>query len=174
MKYYLYIHFFIVLILFLIHGCNFVNQNQKLEKNSNIAGSWKLISRIDKADSGGIVDEPILGSDPIALIIYDNFGNVSVQIMKRNRADSLVVINNQQDPDNSLAWNGYDAYFGTYILDNARHEIKHLITGSLDVKNIGKELVRNFSISGDTLQLWFNTINGGEKVTRTLTWVRAN
>ena len=111
-------------------------------------------------------------ADPIALLMYDSLGNISVQIMKRDRNDSTTIIIAQQDSTNSTASNGYDAYFGTYLIDTLMHQIKHRIKGTINQQDIGKELIRNYSISVDTLLLWFTTSNSDVTVTRTLTWVR--
>jgi len=159
------------LIILLVITCH----NQKLTAISELSGfvgSWHLVSRIDKTNAGEIIDEPILGNDPIALLIYDSLGNMSVQIMKRDRNDSTAILSAQQDSTNSAAFNGYDAYFGTYLIDTLEHQIKHHITGTIIQKDIGKELIRNYSISVDTLLLWFTTSNANVSVTRTLTWVR--
>ena len=159
------------LIILLVIACH----NQKLTPISELSGfvgSWHLISRVDRTNTGAIIDEPILGSDPIALLMYDGLGNMSVQIMKRDRNDSTTIISAQQDSTNSTFFNGYDAYFGTYIIDTLEHQIKHRIKGTINQQDIGKELIRNYSISVDTLLLWFTTSNANISVKRTLTWIR--
>jgi hypothetical protein len=161
-----------LLIIFLaslfIFSCKY---NLAQPDTSRLAGTWHLQTRIDKTDTGETINEPTLGSDPIALLIYDNLGNMSVQIMKRER-DSISVTGVQQSSNNSVAFNGYDAYFGTYSVDTLNHQIKHLVKGAIDPTDVGKELIRNYSISGDTLQLWFSTYNANIELTRTLTWVK--
>jgi hypothetical protein len=159
-------------ILFSIIGCHNQKPHQTINRFSSFVGSWYLISRIDRTNTGTIINEPILGSDPIALLMYDSLGNMSVQIMRRDRNDSTATKSVQQNSNNSAAFNGYDAYFGTYIIDTLKHQVKHRIKGTIDHKDIGKELIRNYSISGDTLLLWFTTSNASVTVTRTLTWVR--
>ena len=159
-------------ILFSITACHHQKPHQTINKFSSFIGSWHLISRIDKTNAGEIIDEPILGNDPIALLMYDGLGNMSVQIMKRDRNDSTTIISTRQDSDNSTFFNGYDAYFGTYIIDTLKHQIKHRIKGTINQQDIGKELIRNYSISVDTLLLWFTASNANVSVTRTLTWVR--
>ena len=52
---------------------------------SDFAGTWHLLSRIDKTNDGKIIPEASLGSDPIAILFYDSKGNMSVQIMRRTR-----------------------------------------------------------------------------------------
>jgi len=163
---------FFDLILLSMLACSNQNPSQTINRFSSFVGSWHLISRIDKTNAGEIIDEPILGNDPIALLMYDGLGNMSVQIMKRDRNDSTTIISTRQDSDNSTFFNGYDAYFGTYIIDTLKHQIKHRIKGTINQQDIKKELIRNYSISVDTLLLWFTTSNADVSVTRTLTWVR--
>jgi hypothetical protein len=138
---------------------------------SDFTGTWHLLSRIDKTKSGEIIPETSLGSDPFAILFYDPKGNMSVQIMKRTREESTAIVSASQDSGNSSAFNGYDAYFGTYLIDTFNHQIKHRIQGAIDPKDVGKDLIRNYSISGDTLLLWFTTYNADTEVIRTLTWL---
>jgi hypothetical protein len=159
------------LIILFISACN--NQRPAaFTKFSGFIGSWRLVSRIDKTDTGEIINEPSLGADPVALLIYDNLGNMSVQIMRRIRNGNSSIFSANQDSTNSAAFNGYDAYFGTYLIDALNHQIKHQVKGAIDPKDVGKELIRNYSFSGDTLLLWFSTFNTNVNVTRTLTWVK--
>lgn len=160
------------LILFSMTACHHQMPNQTRNIYSSFVGSWHLISRIDKTNTGAIINEPILGSNPIALLMYDGLGNMSVQIMKRDRNDSIAIISTQQDQNNSATFNGYDAYFGTYSIDTIKHQIRHHIKGTINQNDLGKELIRNYSVSGDTLLLWFDALNANVPVTRTLTWVR--
>ena len=157
------------LIALCISSCK---NNQPIPAASDFAGTWRLLSRIDKTRDGEIIPEASLGSDPVAILFYDPKGNMSVQIMKRTRNDNTAIISANQDSGNSAAFNGYDAYFGTYSVDTLNHQVKHRVQGAIDPKDIGKELIRNYSISEDTLFLWFSTLNANFKVTRTLTWAR--
>lgn len=149
-----------------------------LNKKSNpyllnrLAGTWHLISRIDKTKNDSILEESSLGSHPIAILNYDKNGNIAVQIMKQNRNDSSSSIVNSIDSNNSHALNGYDAYFGKYTVDSIKKQIKHKIIGSLNPKDVGKEVIRNYYFTNDTLNLWFNAINGNNQVIRTLSWIK--
>ena len=159
------LYYIIVTIIFV--SC----KNQNTENASSFIGTWELISRIDKSNLDSIITEPSLGSDPIAILMYDSFGNVSAQIMKRNRTDSISPIA-KSNSNNSTSFNGYDAYFGTYSIDYSKYQVKHLINGALDKTILGKTLIRNYFFSNDTLRLFFSTTNGSIPVTKTLSWVR--
>jgi hypothetical protein len=157
-------------LLFL--GCqNSTTKSLEHPKSLSFAGTWKLISRIDKDSNNVLVNEPTLGSDPIAFLIYDTLGNMSVQIMKRNRNDSVITIQNQNS-NNSSAFNGYDAYFGIYKIDTTKKQVTHILSGSINPKDVGKQLTRNYVLIDDTLSLSFSTTNAGIPVTRTVTFIR--
>lgn len=68
---------------------------------------------------------------------------------------------------------GYDAYFGTYTLDEKNGVVTHHLEAALWPGDIGKDIVRHFAISGDRLTILFRTTtHDGVKVTRTLVWER--
>ena len=161
----------LIFSLTILLACQSQKTNKELDKFSPV-GTWTLVSRIDKTNNDSTIIEPSLGSDPIAILIYDTLGNVAVQIMKRNRQDTSV-INSTADPNNSSSMNGYDAYFGKYTIDYSKKQISHHIIATLDAKNLNKTIVRNFDFSNDTLRLLFKAINQKLPVTRTLTWVKA-
>jgi hypothetical protein len=161
-----------LIFLCLTNSCHNQKAHNTTNKVSSFAGSWHLISRIDKTNTGTIINEPTLGSNPISLLMYDHWGNMSVQIMRKDRNGNTTTKSVELSSDNSTAINGYDAYFGTYIIDTLKHQVTHQIKGSINQRDVGKELIRNYSISGDTLLLWFTTTNSSDTVTRMLTWVR--
>ena len=87
--------------------------------SATLPGTWQLESRIDRTASGEVRSEPSLGEDPIALLIYDRSGHFAAQFMKRDR--SVPVPDGPSGAkNNSRAQAGYDAYFGTYTVDEAK------------------------------------------------------
>ena len=83
--------------------------------STGILGVWWLLSREDWTKDGQQRIDPILGSDPIAILAYgkDHF---STQFMKRNRTDSDIQPN-QPGKNNTSAIGGYDDYFRTYRIN---------------------------------------------------------
>jgi Lipocalin-like domain len=142
-----------------------------------IVGTWQLVSRIDRTSRGELVPEPELGSDPVALLIYDRAGHVAAQLMRRNR-DTKPPTEPQASPmargtNNSGASGGYDAYFGTYVLDRERRTVTHTLIAALVAADVGKRLTRQFRVTEDELDIWFSTTAAdGREVTRTLKWKR--
>jgi Lipocalin-like domain len=137
-----------------------------------LPGTWRLLSRIDVAPSGLTVPDPALGSDPIALLIYDRAGNFSAQFMKRDRS----AVSDQgfvSAKNNTLAQSGYDAYFGIYSVDDAAGVVTQTLLGSLSNANVGAVLSRAMSVRGDSLIIKLDTTaTDGTPIVRTLTWQR--
>jgi lipocalin-like protein len=140
--------------------------------STTLPGTWKLESRIDVTASGERRPEPSLGEDPIALLIYDRAGHFAAQFMKRDRSVSM--------PDapggaknNSRAQGGYDAYFGTYTVDDENGIVTLRLLGALSQENVGSVLTRAMEVLQDKLIIRLDTTQAdGTAVTRTLTWNR--
>ena len=137
-----------------------------------LPGTWRLLTRIDRTASGAEVADPALGSDPVALLIYDKAGSFSAQFMKRDRT-SAVAASASAAKNNTQAQGGYDAYFGTYSVDDAKGVVTQELAGSLSPRNVGLVLSRAMTVTGDRLVIALETnALDGTPVTRTLTWER--
>ena len=76
-------------------------------------------------------------------------------------------------PNNSQARGGYDAYFGTYTVDDTHGAVTQTLTGALSSANVGLVLTRVMTVVGDELTIRLETATrDGEPVTRTLRWKR--
>jgi hypothetical protein len=141
--------------------------------SAQLPGTWELVSRIDMTASGERCLEPSLGDDPVAVLFYDRSGHFAAQFMKRDRSASAPDAPSGA-PNNSRAQGGYDAYFGTYTVDDARGTVTQRLLGALSNENVGSVLTRAMSVQGNTLTIALQTTSlNGEAVTRTLTWRRA-
>lgn len=143
--------------------------------SARLLGSWRLLSRIDVTADGRRHPEPSLGSDPVALLIYDRGGHFAAQFMKRDRSDAPSTTTASGGANNTQARDGYDAYFGTYTVDDATGVVTQTLEGSLSRGNVGMVLSRAMQVSGDKLviELATNALDG-TPVTRTLTWERVS
>ena len=140
-----------------------------------IVGTWEVVTRIDRTQDGTEVEEPSLGKDPIALIMFDASGRFAAQFMKRSavavRETSTV---GRAAPNNSRAVNGYDSYFGTYEVDDEKALVTLMLTGALARENVGMVLTREMAAEGDQLVIRVPTaMPDGTPVVRTLTCKRA-
>jgi Lipocalin-like domain len=138
-----------------------------------LPGTWELLSRIDVDDSGEARIEPTLGSDPVALLIYDRSGHFAAQFMKRDRSTTAIMDAPTAGSNNTRAEGGYDAYFGTYTVDDATGTVTQRLIGALSVESVGMEISRGMKVDGDHLIITLRTSSvSGQPVTRTLTWKR--
>jgi hypothetical protein len=157
-----------------------IKANMKTQDNlspsplsASLIGTWELLSREDRTHAGERRIEPSLGSDPIALLYFDRSGHFAAQFMKRDRGITPDTEAVNLVPNNSRARGGYDAYFGTYTVDEARGTVTTRLTGALAPENVGQVYVRAMSVAGDELTIRLDTASaGGEPVTRTLRWKR--
>ncbi len=140
--------------------------------STELPGTWLLESRIDVMPNGEPHPDPLLGSDPIALLIYDRTGHFSAQFMKRDRSEA-VSASAPNAKNNTQAQGGYDAYFGTYTVDDASSSVTQRLMGSLSAANVGMVLTREMHVNGEQLVIRLNTTAAdGAAVVRTLTWRR--
>jgi hypothetical protein len=137
-----------------------------------LVGTWELLSREDYTHTGERRIEPSLGSDPVALLVFDRKGHFAAQFMRRDRGAPDAEVGNPA-PNNSRARGGYDAYFGTYSVDEALGTVTTLLIGALSPENVGQVFTRTMGVAGDELTIRLETASpAGEPVTRTLRWRR--
>lgn len=140
--------------------------------SASLPGTWELVSRIDLDDAGRVRPDAALGSDPIALLVYDRSGHFSAQFMKRDRS-APAVEGSSAATNNTIARGGYDAYFGSYSVDDAAGTVTQTLLGALSQESVGRVLTRAMQVEGDRLTIALRTTSvSGEMVTRTLVWKR--
>jgi len=138
-----------------------------------LVGTWRLSSRVVSLEDGTAVQDPGLGKTPTGYLIYDLSGHMAVQLMRRDRSMAIDCgVSGSAPSDNSQSVNGYDAYFGTYTIDETSHTVTHHLEGALAAADVGKSLVREFQVFGDKLTIVVRTSSPKEKQIRTLTWER--
>ncbi len=148
--------------------------NSKPTRNlaHDLIGVWWLLSREDFAVDGSRRIDPTLGADPLGILTFAP-GRFAAQFMKRDRSSDTGTETPAQGQNNTGAIGGYDAYFGTYEVDESSGEVLHRLEGALTADNIGLEVSRNMRVDGDRLEIRLGTTTAeGEAVTRTLTWQR--
>jgi len=156
-------------------------QPQSQPLSEALIGTWELVSRVDRTAAGNRRIEPGLGEDPVALLYYDRSGHFAAQFMRRDRsADALaaatasISTSGGVASNNSRAQNGYDAYFGTYTVDDDSGTVTQRLIGALSAENVGLVLTRSMTVDRDTLTIEVKMSGAdGEPVTRTLVWQRA-
>ena len=165
----------------LIHLMSSTSTPQTKPLSQTLVGTWELLSRVDRTAAGERRIDPGLGEAPVALLYYDRSGNFAAQFMKRDRAPDASSVSEPSGAapgsgahNNSRAQGGYDAYFGTYFVDDSRGTVTQRLVGALSVENVGQVLTRAMVVDGDKLTIELDTVAAdGEPVTRTLVWRRA-
>ena len=139
---------------------------------SKILGIWMLKSREDVDAEGQILIDPFLGRDPIGILCFGP-SHFAAQFMKRDRSDEENVPQRVQAKNNTAAINGYDAYFGTYSVDEAAGTLATHVEGSISPVNIGKTYVRDVRVVGNELIIQLETAAvDGTAIIRTNTFFR--
>lgn len=141
-----------------------------------LTGAWKLVS-IETVRANGEVIYPFYGKHPQGLIMYDQSGWMSVQMVS-DPAPTVPMADSRQDfkaaPDKekAAAAEGYYAYYGTWIVDPSKATVTHHIKQSLMPGERGEDVVRHFLLDGDRLTLTAKVHEMGEDHERRLVWQR--
>ncbi len=105
-----------------------------LAATERLSGAWHLV-QIEGPD--GKANQP----QPEGMLIYTRDGHMSVQLMYPKSAGNV---------SNEYVRNGYEASFGSYTVDEARHTVTHHIQGSVTGDRlVGKDLPRIFQLTDD-------------------------
>ncbi|MDP9009296.1 MAG: lipocalin-like domain-containing protein [Pseudomonadota bacterium] len=152
---------------------------QKLTKQV-IVGAWRLIS-IDYSGPNGALTDPVFGPNPQGLIIYEQSGWMSVQIVTANRpvmtrpATRTSGLATADDAKLAAgAFDTYYAYFGTWDFNADTSVITHHLKSSLLPYETGLDYRREVTFDGVHLKLSARSHERGEERRRTLVWTRVS
>jgi hypothetical protein len=137
-------------------------------------GSWELQSRTVARENGEAIADQVLGAQPIGRLFYDASGHMALQMMRPGRPQAITEPPNPEDAKNARVVLGYDAYFGTFTVDEAAGTVTHHVESSLFPEDLGKNFTRRFRVNGDAFELSFTSPAGaGGAITRTLVFRRS-
>jgi len=140
--------------------------------STKFVGTWKLIS-FETRLSSGEVRHP-MGPEPIGRIMYDDKGNMAVTLSRSDRS-SMASPDKARAPlhEKGAALDSFEAYFGTYSVDEARQAVTHHVEGALFPNWAGTAQERFYSFAGDRLELSTAPVAyGGDTVIAVLVWQR--
>ena len=133
-------------------------------------GTWKLITFAFHRSDGTAAN--VLGSEASGLLIYDAQGHMAGQLMRADRP--LFAVNDQQkgtDAEVHAALEGYIAYFGDYVIDEAEKTVIHRTKGAMFPNLVGQDQKRFYEFAGNRLTLTTPPVTvGGITVTGVLVW----
>ena len=135
-----------------------------------VLGIWKLKSREDVDDAGRVHIDPFLGRDPVGVLCFGPI-HFAAQFMKRGRSAQENMVEPAQAKNNTARINGYDAYFGTYTVDEAEGTLSTHLEGSISPANVGDTYIRQVRVIGNELIIQLQTTAAdGTAITRTNTF----
>jgi hypothetical protein len=115
-------------------------------------GAWKLVAVEDHLPDGELVHP--YGSSPAGLLTYSESGDMSVQIMRRDRQPlSSDKWDEAGAEEIKAAVEGFTAFFGKFEIDEEHKTVTHRVDGHLLPNSVGKELKREYEFSGNRLIL---------------------
>jgi lipocalin-like protein len=156
-------------------GNSHINPLADVSAARQLVGTWRLISRVVTLEDGTADQDAGLGKTPTGYLMYDSSGHMAAQLMRADRPMATDCGTSDAAPsENSRSINGYDAYFGTYAIDETGHTVTHHLEGALVAADVGKNLVREFHVSVDKLTIIVRTNSPKEKQIRTLIWERVH
>jgi len=137
---------------------------------TELIGAWKLIAAEFRRSDGKITYP--WGNPPAGQIIYTAGGRMSAQIMDPSRP-KFIARDHMKGTDNEVrtAFEGYQAYYGTYDINEKEKTISHLVEGSVFPNLVGHTLKRYYEIAGSRLTLSTPPmLMSGQSVTVILIW----
>jgi hypothetical protein len=131
-----------VAILGLILAVSTISQTNRAEQKrasgsdrERLVGAWRLKSM------NGPDGKPLTSGMPAGMLIYTGDGHMSVQLMYPKSAVSL---------SNEYVLNGYEASFGSFVVDEATHTVTHHVLGANTGDVLaGKDLPRVYQFTPD-------------------------
>ena len=144
-------------------------------------GVWALLSLEDHQPDGQVVYS--WGKGVSGTIVYTLTGRMFVQILGDPHPgfsagnvfspDGRTLLPIAKDDEIRNAYAGYYAYFGTYLIDEARHVVTHHVESSLRPHEIGLNFERPYDLTEDRLVLRYSPSKEAGANTRIVTWRRA-
>lgn len=127
-------------------------QEKKKNPSNRLVGTWKFISLVGKSSEGGVYHP--YGENLFGMLMYDPGGFMSVLLMNPDRPKFASGDMMKGTPDEiKSAFEGFDAYCGTYVLDEEKNTVTHNLQVSKFPNWVGTSQVRFYEISGDKLRI---------------------
>ena len=139
--------------------------------SDNLVGAWRLVSTVFRAEDGSLGESPY-GTDSQGLLMYDAQGIMSAQLGQKNRAP-FAVADRKAGSNEELraAFESYQAYCGTYSVDERERVVIHSVTLSLLPNWIGTEQRRHYQFTDGKLILRTPPMRiGGKSLYGELVW----
>ena len=141
-----------VLVAFWQASSTQVHRQARSSDRERLIGAWQLVS----IASPGPDEKTMSVSHPAGMLIYTQDGHVSVQLMYPASESAI---------SNEYVLNGYEASFGSYDVNEAKHILTHHIQGA-NTRDllVGKNLPRvyEFNAGGNLIIKQLDATNIGQ------------
>ncbi len=139
---------------------------------ASFIGTWKLVSSEMRTESGKI-HHPF-GMDCVGIMMYDTAGNLAGHIMRPGRPNfASGDLMRGTDEEIRAAYEGYVAFWATYVVDEVRKVMTYTVVGSLCPNWIADTNDRCYEFDGDLLTLKTTPfMAAGENTTGVFVWER--
>lgn len=146
-------------------------QGHAMMEADKFIGAWRLLSAEFRAEDGTVVESPY-GAEPQGLLMYDAHGSMAGQLANKNRKP--FAINDRMagtSEEIKAAFESYQAYYGTFKVDEREHVVTHTVVQALLPNWVGSEQKRYYKFQDGRLILRTPPLLiGGKRVTGTLVW----
>ena len=127
-------------------------------------GVWKLMSGMSTHEVTGEVRYP-WGKNPVGRLSYDEAGRVFAQLMNPGRRSvggmsnrgAAAAIADASAEDMREMLTGFNAYFGTFDVDEPARTVIHHLQSALIPSWVGTDQRRKYEFSGSNQLIMFNT-----------------
>ena len=129
---------------------------QAPKEGRTLIGTWRLVEFADLNKDGKWVYW--FGEHPRGYLVYDATGHMHIQIMKvpplAPFPESNWDVGTPPSAEHAIAaYSAYEAYFGTYTVDDVKNVVTHHVQGSLHPDYTDSEQPRPFRLDGDRLEI---------------------
>ncbi len=144
-----------------------------MTETEKFAGAWRLVSTEFREDDGTLGESPY-GTESQGLLMYDTQGNMSAQLGQAHRAPFAIADRKAGSHEElRAAFESYQAYCGSYTVDESEQVVAHKVTLSLLPNWVGKEQRRHYQFTDGGLVLRTPPMAiGGKSLNGKLVWER--
>ncbi|MDR3694312.1 lipocalin-like domain-containing protein [Mucilaginibacter sp.] len=163
----------LILIFFLFSDCMAMAQSSETYKTggNSISGTYKLVLVDNISADGSRVH--LYGDNPHGLLVFDDKGNYTLQIMSDSRPKFAAGDKSKgTDEENRDAVKGCNTHFGTYMIDKTMHTITFNIVHASFPNWEGTQQKRPFIYIDGVFKYTVPTPTTGGGVTGEVVWKR--
>lgn len=147
---------------------------QKSPSQHPLVGTWKLLS-FESQSAAGDIAHPF-GKHAHGRLMYDSHGHMSVVLARPDRPMFVSGDPARGTPEEiKAAFEGFNAYCGTYTIDDKRGTVTHHVETNSFPNWVGTDQQRFFTVSARRLTLRAPPlVDDGQTVTFTAIWERVD